>query len=204
MVVAGLGDSGERRVVGQVGGFHRQRQWVAKQQCSPTGCGNQARRPVATLCRWEPTAFDARALGRDPRVHQGRTWANFSENRVTSLHIDSYLQSKGHPLSALASVGDPHSAPPGVIVASSRTRCWLGWRLHLDGVSRRRSQRVDGWIWPSFASAMRKSLELTLPFQVIVFEHFIGENRADVTTRPSLFGIHHAKREGRIVTSAHF
>ena len=26
------------------------------------------------------------------------------------LHIVSYLQSKGHPLSALASVGDPDSA----------------------------------------------------------------------------------------------
>ena len=47
-------------------GFHRQGPWVAKQQCSSTCCGNQARRPVATLCRWEPTAFDARALGRDP------------------------------------------------------------------------------------------------------------------------------------------
>ena len=86
LVVAGLGDSGERRAVGQVGGFHRQRPWVAKQQCSSTCCCNQARRPVATSCRWEPTAFDAGALGRDPRVHRGGTWANFSENRVTSLH----------------------------------------------------------------------------------------------------------------------
>ena len=28
---------------------------MAKQQCSSTCCCNQARRPVATLCRWEPT-----------------------------------------------------------------------------------------------------------------------------------------------------
>ena len=52
---------------------------VAKKQCSSTCCGNQARRPVSTLCRLEPTAFDARALGRDPRVHRGGTWANFKE-----------------------------------------------------------------------------------------------------------------------------
>ena len=32
-VVAGLGDSGDRRVVGQVGRCHRQGPWVAKQQC---------------------------------------------------------------------------------------------------------------------------------------------------------------------------
>ena len=55
-----------RRASWRVGGFHRQRPWVAKQQCSSTCCFNQARRPVASLCRWEPTAFDARALGRDP------------------------------------------------------------------------------------------------------------------------------------------
>ena len=30
-----------------------------------------------------------------------------------------------------------------VIVASSRRRCWRGWRLHLEGVSRGRSQRID-------------------------------------------------------------
>ena len=42
MVVAGLGDSGEQRVVGQVGGFHRQGPWVAEQQCSSTCCGNHA------------------------------------------------------------------------------------------------------------------------------------------------------------------
>ena len=59
-----------------VGGCHRQRPWVAKQQFSC--CGNQARRPVAALCRWEPTAFDARALGRDPRVHRGRWGSTMS------------------------------------------------------------------------------------------------------------------------------
>ena len=152
MVVAGLGDSRERRVVGHVGGFHRKRQWVAKQQCSSTSCCNQARRPVATLCRWEPTAFDARALGRDPRVHRGGPWANFIENRVKLLHIVSYQFTNSHPFVALASVGDPHSAPicrtvTSVIVASSPRRSWRGWRLHLDGVSRGRSRRVDGWIW---------------------------------------------------------
>ena len=38
------GDSGERRVVGQGGGFHRQGPWVAEQQCSSTCCGNHATR----------------------------------------------------------------------------------------------------------------------------------------------------------------
>ena len=33
------------------------------------------------------------------------------KTRVKSLHIVSYLQSKGHLFVALASVGDPHSAP---------------------------------------------------------------------------------------------
>ena len=98
-------------ILEQPGGFHRKRPWVAKQQCSSTCCCNQARRPVATLCRWEPTAFDARALGRDPRVHRGGTWANFIENRVKLLHIVSYQFTKSHPFVALASVGDPRSAP---------------------------------------------------------------------------------------------
>ena len=70
---------------------------MAKQQCLSTCCCNQARRPVATLCRWEPTAFDARALGRDPRIHRGATWATFTENRVKSLHIVSYQFMKSHP-----------------------------------------------------------------------------------------------------------
>ena len=59
---------------------------MAKQHCSSTCCGNQARRPVATLCRWEPTAFDARALGRDPRVHReehGRPSVKIVSNRFT-------------------------------------------------------------------------------------------------------------------------
>ena len=42
----------ERRVVGQVGGCHRQGPWVAKQQCSSTCCGPQAKRSSSTLCRW--------------------------------------------------------------------------------------------------------------------------------------------------------
>ena len=44
LVVAGLGDSGERCVVGQVRVCHRQGPWVAKQQCSSTCYGPQARR----------------------------------------------------------------------------------------------------------------------------------------------------------------
>ena len=32
-------------------------------------------------------------------------------------------------------------------ITSSLRRCWRGWRLDLDGVSRGRSRRVDGWIW---------------------------------------------------------
>ena len=135
MVVAGRGDSGERRVVGQVGGFHRQRPWVA------------------------------------------------SENRVKSLHAVSHQFTKSHPFVALTSVGDPHNAPSAgsVIVASSLRRCWRGWRLDLDGVSRGRSRRVDGWIWTWSASAMRKSSELTLRLQSAVFTRFIGEKWRDVT-----------------------
>ena len=37
----------------------------------------------------------------------------FGGNRVKSLRIVSYLPSKSHPFSALASVGDPHKVPSG-------------------------------------------------------------------------------------------
>ena len=40
--------------------------------------------------------------------------------------------------------------------------------------------------------------------QVAVFTRFIGEKWSDATTRPLLFGLHHAKRRGRVVTSPHF
>ena len=36
-------DSGERCIVGQAGGCHRQGPWVAKHQCSSTCCGPQAK-----------------------------------------------------------------------------------------------------------------------------------------------------------------
>ena len=49
------------------GSIAKDRGWPSSS--SLTCCCNQARRPVATLCRWEPTAFDASALGRDPRIH---------------------------------------------------------------------------------------------------------------------------------------
>ena len=49
-------------------------------------------------------------------------------------------------------------------------------------------------IWPSFASAMRKSSEFTLRLQVAVFTHFIKQGRRNNATH--LFGIHHAKRGG--------
>ena len=140
--------------------------------------------------------------------------ANFSENRVKSLHAVSYQFTKSHPFVALASVGDPHSAPSAgsVIVASSLRRCWRGWRLDLDGVSRGRSRRVDGWIWTWSASAMRKSSELTLRLQVAVFTRFIGEKWRDVTG--SKMGGHNnatppfqdtpSEKGCRFVTSAHF
>ena len=44
------------------------------------------------------------------------------------------------------------------------------------------------------ASATRKSSELTLRLQVAVFTRLIGEKWGDVTKRPTLFGIHLAKR----------
>ena len=86
------------------------------------------------LCRWQATASDTGALGRN------------------SLHIVSYLQLKGHPLSALASVGDPCRAPSSrtatsVIVAQSPRRCWRGC-LDVESAPRGRSPRVRGWIWP--------------------------------------------------------
>ena len=65
----------------------------------------QASGSSSTSCQPCCEAFDARALGRDPRAHRGITWANFRENRVKSLHIVSNQFTKGSPLSGLASVG---------------------------------------------------------------------------------------------------
>ena len=106
-----------------------------------------------------------------PRVCRGGKWVDFSSN---SIHIVSYLHSKGHPLSALVSVGDPHRAPiwrtvTPVIVASSPRRCCRGWRLHLERrISRGRSQRA----------AMRKSSALTLWLQVRCSHIDAGKTRA--------------------------
>ena len=111
LVVAGLGDTGERRVVGQVGGCHRQGPWVAKQQCWSPCCGPHVRILLHVMSVWCCKEFDARALRRGPRVPRGRTWENFSENCSNSLHIVSFLQSKSSPFAALAFIGDPHSAP---------------------------------------------------------------------------------------------
>ena len=146
LVVAGLGDSGERRVVGQVGGCHRQGPWVAKQQRSSTCCGPRPKRSCSTLCQWCCKAFDAKALGRDLRVHRGGTWANFSEDCSKSLHIVSNLQSKGSPFAALDFIGAQCSicrTVTSVIVATSLKTCWRGWRLHLEGASRERLHRAD-------------------------------------------------------------
>ena len=55
LVVARLGDSRERRVVGQVGVFHRQRPWVAKQR---------VRQRVAAIKRGDPSP---RYVGGIPR-----------------------------------------------------------------------------------------------------------------------------------------
>ena len=178
LVVAGLGDSGERRVVGQVGGFHRQWPWVAKQQRSSTCCGNQARRPVATLCRWEPTVFDARALGRDPPVHRGGTWATFSENRVKSLHSVSYL----------ASVGDPHR--PHLEDRHVRDRRKFAEEM-LGRLALASGRRISRKISSSprlnlnvICFSDEKIFRVDALLHVAVFTHFLGEKWADVTTRP--------------------
>ena len=68
-----------------------------------------------------------------------------------------------------------------MIVASSLRRCWRGWRLDLDGVSRGRSRRVDGWIWTSLASASRS------------FHTFFRGKQGRRNNAPRLFGVHHAK-----------
>ena len=49
-----------------------------------------------------------------------------------------------------------------VIVGSLLRRCWQSQRLYLGGAFLERSRRADGWIWTSFASATRKSSEMTL------------------------------------------
>ena len=114
LVVAGLGDPGDRRVVRQVGGCHRQ---------GPRQCVAALKRGDAAPCHvGQATASDTGALGRDPQTLRGGTQTDFSK----SFQIVSYLQSKGRSLSALASVGDPYRAPSGgtvtsVIVASSLT-----------------------------------------------------------------------------------
>ena len=51
-VVGGFGDCGERCVVGQIGGCHRQGPWVAKLQSSSTCCGAHARRSSSSSRRW--------------------------------------------------------------------------------------------------------------------------------------------------------
>ena len=145
LVVAELGDSGEGRVVGQVGGCHQQEHWVTKQQCSPTCCGPQARGSNSKLCPWQA------ALGREHGRMSVRTVAiRFTMSRTCSrkirclrlrpLLIRTVLHLEG------CHIRDRRKFAEG----------WRGWRLHLEGVSRARSQRVDGWIWKWFASALRK------------------------------------------------
>ena len=67
-------------------------------------------------------------------MHRGGTWANFSDNCVKSLHIMSHLRWKGHPLSALASVGDPYTIwriVTSVIVADrNESTAGFGCDLH--------------------------------------------------------------------------
>ena len=90
---------------------------IAKDRGWPS---SSVRQRVAAIKRGDPSP---RFVGGSPRrltpelldeirefIERG-TWANFSENRVKSLHIVSYQFTKSHPFVALASVGDPHSAP---------------------------------------------------------------------------------------------
>ena len=86
---------------------------ASAKDCSSTCCALQAKRSSSTLCQWQAIASDTEALGRDSWLHRGGTWGDFCENARNSIHIVSYLQSKGDPLSALASVGDPYGAPSG-------------------------------------------------------------------------------------------
>ena len=175
--------------------WHRQGPWVAKQRCSSTCSGPQARRSSSTLCRWCCKAFDARALGRGPRGHRGETWKSFSENCSNSLPFDSDLQSTGSPLSAR--VGDPYRSPSAgpshpVILPSGRRiseKTATSRRLDLDVIclSDEKIFKVDA----------------AVPIHGF-FHALLGENWADVTMRPLLFGIHHTKTGGCIVTSALF
>ena len=168
------------------GAIAKDRGW-AKQQRSSTCCGPRPKRSCSTLCQWCCKAFDAKALGRDLRVHRGGTWANFSEDCSKSLHIVSNLQSKGSPFAALLQdrhIRDRRNVAEDMLarlaLASGRRisrKLHRAVRLNLDVIcfSDEKIFKVDAGC-----------------FQATVFTHFLGgENGA-----ASLFGIHHAKTGG--------
>ena len=153
------------------------------------------------LCRWKPTAFDASALGRDPRIHRGRAWANFSENRVKSLHIVSDQFTKSHPFVALASVGDPHSAPSAGPVHIRDRRKFAEEvlaRLAL-GSGRRIARKISSSRRPNldvicFSDEKIFRVDATAPgrsFHTFYRGKVVRRNIRDLL----LFGIHHAKKE---------
>ena len=87
-LVAALGRRWTWRL-GQVGGCYCQGLWVAKAAVIVKALRPSSEEIQLHVMSVVLRAFDARALGRDPRNHRGGTWANFSEHRVKSLHIIS-------------------------------------------------------------------------------------------------------------------
>ena len=80
---------------------------------------------------------------------------------------------------------------------------------YLQSLRRRDAGEVGAWIWKAhFEHVTCFSDEKIFRIDAVApgrsFHTFYRGKWPDVTTQPSLFGIHHAKRGGRGVTSAHF
>ena len=93
-----------------------------------------------------------------------------------------------------------------VIVATSLKRCWRGWRLHLARrisrkISSRRRLNLD-----VICFSDEKIFKVDAAVPLHGFHTFSRERlgRRNNATSPPLAGIHHAKKEGRIVTSIPF
>ena len=141
-----FGDSGERRVVGQVGWCHRQGTRVARQQCSST-CWGQRGDPGPRCNGGKQQLLTPEFLDEIREFveeERGRISSKIVSIRFTSSRIAvemfCLLRLRSLVICMCRTI-------TSVIVATSLKRCWRGLRLHLEGVSRGRSQLVDDWIW---------------------------------------------------------
>ena len=198
LVVAGLGDSGERRVVGQVAGaIAKDRGWPSssvRQRVAASKRGDPAPRYVGGVeWRLTPELLDEIRVFIDEEC--GWNSVNIVSNRFTL--------STGSPLCAPASVGDPYCAP-----SWGPSHPWSSQVRRRDagevGASIGETHRAEDFIesTPESGRVLRQRWEKSSKFARLL--QVTGFNTFSRWKQGRFHNYDHAKTESSIVTSAHF